>query len=66
MTAMDEWVALFASRNDLAEEYARILRREGPSWKTWATLNLAIVDRWSVAGLTYIKNRAWKIATGNL
>lgn len=58
-TAMDEWVALFASRDELAVEYARLLRDNGPAWPTWPTLNLAIIDRWSESGLSYIKRKAW-------
>ncbi len=62
LTAMDRWVFLFASRDEMAVEYADLLRRNGPDWPSWATLNLAIVDRWSEAGLRYIKTRAWKLA----
>jgi hypothetical protein len=59
---MDEWVALFASRDEIAFEYARLLRHNGTEWKTWPTLNLAIIDRWSQSGLEYIKRKAWKLA----
>lgn len=64
-TAMDRWVAwvaLFASRDEMAAEYAKLL--SNPSGKFWPMLNLAIIDRWSEAGLVYIKRRAWKIAGG--
>lgn len=61
-TAMDSWVALFASRDELAVEYARLLRDHPYSWPTWPTLNLAIADRWSESGLRYIKRKAWKLA----
>jgi len=61
----DEWVHLFANRDEMAEEYARQLPGGGSTgW--WAELNAAIMRRWSPAGLAYIKTRAWKIATGKL
>lgn len=62
----DEWVALFANRNDLAEEYAVMIRSYGVEWDGYEAINGAILRRWSPAGLVYIKTRAWKIATGNL
>lgn len=62
----DEWIRLFANRNDLAEEYAATLRQCGPSWEGWHEINEAILRRWSMAGLKYIKARAWKIATQDL
>jgi hypothetical protein len=58
-TALDRWLAEFPNRDAVAAEYARLLRSKTPSWPTWAALNLAIVDRWSLSGLTYIKTRAW-------
>lgn len=61
-TAMDKWVGLFASRDEIAVEYARLLRFEGTGWKSWPTLNLAIIDRWSPSGLEYVKRKAWKLA----
>lgn len=66
MSNTDDWIRLFANRNDLAEEYATMLRRNGPSWGGWREINEAILRRWSMAGLKYIKTRAWKIATQDL
>lgn len=60
VTAIDEWVALFASRDEMATAYADLLRTKNADWKTWPTLNLAIMDRWSSSGLQYIKRQAWK------
>lgn len=60
-TAVDRWVASFASLDMLAAEYAR-LSREKHWGQLFPTLNLAIVDRWSESELQYIKERAWKIA----
>jgi hypothetical protein len=62
----DEWLRLFANRNDVADVYATGLRYQGVAWDGWQNINAAILRRWSPAGLKYIKTRAWKIATGNL
>ena len=64
-TAMDAWVFLFATRDDMADQYAKLLRIQEPDWPIWPTLNLAIVDRWSEDALDYIKRRAWKISGGD-
>jgi hypothetical protein len=64
-TAWDEWVALFANRDEMADKYADLLMRYEPTWKKWPTLNLAILDRWSPAGLRYIKQKAWRLADQN-
>ena len=60
--AMDEWVALFASRDEMADEYASALRAMPHDWDRWPDFNAAILRRWSPAGLRYIKEKAWKIA----
>lgn len=60
--AMDEWVALFASRDDMAQEYADCLRDFPPDWDRWPDFNGAILRRWSPAGLRYIKTKAWRLA----
>lgn len=62
----DEWLSLFANRNEVANEYASLMRHNGPSWDGYKPINEAILRRWSMAGLHYIKERAWKIATGKL
>lgn len=59
-----EWVALFASRNEMAVGYAGILRMGGTGWSRWSDLNAVIIERWSPSGLEYIKRRAWKLAAG--
>lgn len=58
----DEWLLLFANRNEVAQEYAELLVANGPTWPGWKQINDAISRRWSMAGLRYIKERAWKIA----
>lgn len=50
-------------RNDIALTYAFGLR--GNEVIDWKLVNAAILDRWSMAGLTYIKQRAWKLHEGD-
>ena len=59
-TAMDEWLALFSSRDEFVPVYADLLLSRPADWPTWPTLNLAIMDRWSRSGLAYIKRKAWE------
>ena len=61
-TAMDRWVGQFATRDEIAVEYGKLLRSGVTSEVTWAVLNLAIIDRWSESGLRYIKAKAWSQA----
>lgn len=58
----DEWLTLFANRNEVAEEYAVMLQCAAADWIGWPLVNGSIVRRWSASGLEYIKRRAWKIA----
>lgn len=51
-------------RNNVATTYALALRSSGPT--DWATVNRAIMQRWSISGLRYIKERAWRIARGEV
>ena len=59
--AMDEWISLFASRDEVADEYASCLRDFPPEWDRWSDFNAAILRRWSPAGLRYIKEKAWQL-----
>ncbi|QDV20666.1 hypothetical protein Pan153_53420 [Gimesia panareensis] len=46
------------TQKQIAQTYALALRS---SYQTdWEKVNKMIVDRWSVSGLTRIKNMAWK------
>lgn len=45
-------------RDDIALDYALCLNDPEVDWRR---VNEAILDRWSMAGLRYIKARAWKI-----
>ena len=59
----DDWVRLFANRDDMADEYASLLTHYGrPEWEGWRPLNEAILRRWSPSGLRYIKTKAWRAA----
>lgn len=54
-------------RNDVALTYAFGLRTLGSSETiNWGPINQAIIERWSMAALRYIKERAWKIAAGKI
>lgn len=46
-------------RNDIATKYALALAQADPV--EWAAVNRAIMERWSKAGLIYIKELAWKL-----
>jgi hypothetical protein len=51
-------------RDDIAKTYAVALwASEEPDWPK---VNEAIIARWSLSGLSWIKNRAWKYATFKL
>lgn len=58
-TAMDRWVATFANRDEMAAAYHDLFVEHGPNWGVWPILNVAILDRWSMSGLAYVKTKAW-------
>ncbi|HJR00963.1 MAG TPA: hypothetical protein VKA83_04995 [Methylomirabilota bacterium] len=51
------------TRDDVAVDYAAALLAYGPSGE-WREINEAILARWSMSGLNYIKTQAWKLARG--
>jgi hypothetical protein len=53
-------------RNEIAFEYGRLLQSYGTEGLNWQRVNRAIIERWSESGLSYIKNRAWKIVESNV
>ena len=63
-SAWDEWMALFANRDEVADYYAGMLRVEELGDPIWSEVNAAIVRRWSLSALVYIKTKAWKLAGG--
>jgi hypothetical protein len=56
------------TRDDVAMTYAFCIRQSGPGWGNdeidYAVINRAIMDRWSLSALKYIKEKAWRIAEG--
>lgn len=47
-------------REDVAMSYAFAIRQDAKL--DWRKVNEAIIDRWSLSALKWIKERAWKIA----
>ena len=47
-------------RLDVAKTYRLILFNGGAERVNWRTVNTAIVDRWSMSALEWIKNWVWK------
>ena len=48
-------------RDDVVAAYADELRNDFYNPHEWRRINMAIVDKWSEAGLRYIKGRAWQL-----
>ena len=59
MTDIESVVASTKTRREMAELYA-VLMHPQHSKPNWPELNRAIMDRWSLSGLKWIKARAWK------
>ncbi len=54
------------TRDDVVPEYARmLLDRTSGLEIDWDSVNLLIIEKWSVAGLRYIKAAAYKRAYPN-
>lgn len=51
-------------RNGVALTYAFGIK--GSEEIDWPKVNAAILERWSMAGLRYIKERAWKLVEGKI
>lgn len=50
------------TRDDVALTYAFGIRSRGQSNTIdWPAVNRAIMDRWSLSALKYIKEKAWKL-----
>lgn len=47
------------TRDDVAMSYAMAMR--GTEQVDWPKVNRAILERWSMAGLKYVKTEAWKL-----
>lgn len=55
-----ELFAKCRTREDGAKLYAVLLSNYGTN-ADWRYINQAVIDRWSVSGLEWVKNRAWQI-----
>ena len=55
---LDELDDKRCKRKDVANTYALILR-DNRDEVDWAKINKAIMERWSVSALTWIKEQAW-------
>ena len=53
------------TRREVAEVYALGVRLRAYNILDWRRVNTAIVERWSVSGLTWIKREAWKMGLTN-
>jgi hypothetical protein len=50
-------IAMGATRRAVAQTYRLAMQSSSPT--DWSRVNGAIVERWSVSGLTWIKKQAW-------
>jgi hypothetical protein len=48
------------TRDDVALTYAFCIRQRGVDTIDFGAVNRAIVDRWSLSALKYIKTKAWR------
>lgn len=48
------------TRDDVAISYAIAIRHRVLGETNWRQVNTAIVERWSLSALEYIKREAWK------
>ena len=63
-TLMREIADKRMTRDDVAMTYAFALRQRDEDPVHWGEVNQAIIDRWSLSTLKYIKEKAWRIAEG--
>lgn len=56
---LDEVADPRKKRNDIALSYAACMRVRDSI--DWPKINAAIVARWSLSGLSYIKGLAWRV-----
>ena len=52
-------------RIDVAKTYRLILASGDQARVNWRTVNTAVIDRWSVSALEWIKRFAWKTGAGD-
>lgn len=57
-----EVIASATKRDDVVPNYAQWIMEEDDGYpQDWHAINKAIMDKWSKAALSYIKERAWKL-----
>ena len=61
---LEEIADSYFNRNGIALTYALALKSSDPT--DWAKVNAAILERWSLSGLGYIKKRAWDLVDGKI
>lgn len=61
-TIMREIADPALKRDDVALTYAYAIRQDADM--DWPAVNHAIIERWSMAALKYIKDRAWRYVNG--
>lgn len=54
-------IAAARTRDDAATAYALAIVQPVP-FQAWKPINEAIIEKWSLSGLRYVKDRAWKLA----
>ncbi len=54
------------TRNAVALTFAYCIRQRGEDEIDFKKINQAILARWSLSSLDYIKKRAWAICTGRI
>ena len=61
-------IAQGVRQKDVAMTYALALRSEaaGADKPDWKRINQAIIAKWGMKGLSRVKDRAWKLATGEI
>ncbi len=61
--AFFRWIATDPklTRKNCVEMYAELLRTRSMDLIDWPAVNRSIMNRWSLSGLKWIKDRAWKI-----
>ena len=58
-TLLDEIAIPTQKRRDIAQTYALALQSPESATMNWGSVNRAIIARWSMAGLLWIKKQAW-------
>jgi hypothetical protein len=61
-TATQELLDMIADESNTRQQVARVYALAlGDETIGWYAVNLAIIDRWTLSGLVWIKRHAWKL-----